>query len=286
MTAASKDHKDREHAICSASSAERWLNCPGSVCMSQGIPEPPPSSYALEGTRAHELSEKILRHWKDNGRKLDYGFVDTLRPEYADTEFPTADGRTWSMVDFALTYVHLCIDETEQFDKAPAVALEQRLTLDEGMKMFGTADFLATGPRGGEDVGVIVDLKYGRGKKVKTKGNDQLLYYAVALRKTSKKKLQRIKVRVVQPRLDEYFGEEEYGTEDLDAGEQKLILGAEKALWQAATKKPELRRGGWCWFCPAKSICPEYGKGRAEEAVAAFPDDLAEEAVPEATEAA
>lgn len=282
MAAEHGNHKSRGHALCSASGAERWLNCPGSVCMSQGLPEVPPGPAALEGTRCHELAERILKEWLRNGRNLYLGFVDSLRPEYADTEIPTGDGRMWSMVDYAMTYVNVCIERAWGFDRKDVpVRIEQRLVLDEGMKMFGTADLLITGPKQGEDVGEILDLKYGK-KKVKA-DSPQFAYYACALRKTSTKKLKRIKVTAVQPRLDEFYSELEYDHTALDAWEQRLILGAEKALMQAAIKKPELNVGSWCWFCPARSVCPEYERVRAqkaqEKAAGLFEDSVEETAV-------
>lgn len=48
------------HAKLSPSSAERWMSCPGSVALNEGK-EDRGSSYAAEGTAAHELAEKILR---------------------------------------------------------------------------------------------------------------------------------------------------------------------------------------------------------------------------------
>lgn len=52
----------RKHARCSASAAYRWINCPGSVALSDQCPDPGSSSYADEGTVAHNLAELKLRH--------------------------------------------------------------------------------------------------------------------------------------------------------------------------------------------------------------------------------
>ena len=51
-----------KHARCSASAAYRWINCPGSVALSDQCPDPGTSSYADEGTLAHSLAELKLRH--------------------------------------------------------------------------------------------------------------------------------------------------------------------------------------------------------------------------------
>ena len=49
------------HARLSPSSAKRWLNCPASIALSAGLPEPPESPYAAEGTLAHAVAESKLR---------------------------------------------------------------------------------------------------------------------------------------------------------------------------------------------------------------------------------
>ena len=49
------------HALLSPSSSERWISCPPSVRMSEGIEEKP-SEYAAEGTAAHSLCEYKLRN--------------------------------------------------------------------------------------------------------------------------------------------------------------------------------------------------------------------------------
>ena len=48
------------HAVLSASSAHRWLNCPGSVLLEREYPDST-SEFAAEGTLAHEICELKLR---------------------------------------------------------------------------------------------------------------------------------------------------------------------------------------------------------------------------------
>jgi hypothetical protein len=270
------NHGERLHSLCSASGAERWLNCPGSVGLSRGLPnESGPS--ALQGTRAHELSEKILREWIAKNRTgLEVAFVDALRPQYEDT----VDEKTGlSMVDHALVYVFACIEEVNAFDPGTdvAVRVEHRLTFNADMNMFGTADFFATGVRGGKGYGVIVDLKYGT-HAVKVENNPQLGQYGVSLKKMSKRNLEYVKVRVVQPRIKKQSSEIEYNAQELRDWNKKLTLGAEKALIQIGSKNPTLKAGSWCFFCPASKagVCPEQRRVRAEKAVEMF-DEITEE---------
>lgn len=257
------NHAARKHALCSASAAERWLECPGSVGLSMTVPEPPPSIYAIEGTEAHELSETILHQWAKDNYSLSDEFLHSIR-----------EGRE-EMFDYVMQYVYACVEESMAFDGTPTIRIEQRLTFNEDMKMFGTADFIATGTMGGKATGVIVDLKYGKGKKVKTENNPQLAYYAVALRSCSKKQLEQVRVRIVQPRTGDFSTSITFSKDDLDTWGAKLTLGAEQALWMAGkAKAPEYREGGWCWFCPAKQICPEIAKKLEGKLVEQFPDDL------------
>jgi hypothetical protein len=257
------NHGIRKHALCSASSAERWLQCPGSVGLALTVPEGAPSSYALEGTKAHELSERILAHWLKNNYSLDDSFLQAARGEDAE------------MFDYVMQYVSACIEEVKCFDQAPSIRIEQRLVFNADMQMFGTADFIATGIMGGKSTGVIVDLKYGKGKKVKTEENSQLAYYAVALRNCSKKKLEQVKVKIVQPRISDASTSIIFSTDDLAAWDRKLTLGAENALWMAGkAKTPTYSEGSWCWFCPAKQICPEIKKRIEANLAEQFPDDL------------
>lgn len=268
----SANHAARSHSLCSASASERWLECPGSVLLSMQVPEPPTSPAALEGTVAHELSEKILGHWLKNNLQFDDRFLDKIEKETPEEMFSNV-----------MQYVYCCTGEVAAFDSRPTIKIEQRLIFSDDMKMFGTADFIATGMMEGISTGVIVDLKYGKGKKVKTEENSQLAYYAVALKLCSKKNLERIKVRVVQPRVGELDGSQWFSAEALDHWKLKLMLGAENALMMAGKlREPKFKEGGWCWFCPGKGICPEVERTMHAKLADAFPDDLS--GLPEAAE--
>lgn len=50
----------KNHAVLSASSAHRWLNCPGSVSLTKDMPDTK-SEYAEEGRLAHAVAELKLR---------------------------------------------------------------------------------------------------------------------------------------------------------------------------------------------------------------------------------
>ncbi|MDU2112484.1 MAG: DUF2800 domain-containing protein, partial [Clostridiales bacterium] len=52
-----------KHALLSASSASRWINCPPSARLTENIKEET-SVYAEEGSLAHELAElKVRKHF-------------------------------------------------------------------------------------------------------------------------------------------------------------------------------------------------------------------------------
>ena len=258
---------DRKHSHFGASNAERWLNCPGSFSLCQGIPEPPSSKYAVEGTRAHDLAERLLRQPDDIQRWMQTRVIDEAGSYLKD--YPR------EMVEHVLEYTARCWLELAAFDqtpKPPQHRVEQRLVFDDDLGMFGTADFLATGLKTGIPCGVIVDLKYGTGKPVKAEANPQLAYYATCLWKQSKLGLKFVKVVVYQPRVKNGITEVEYSESDLKLWHFTFFEGARRSVMQHLLNKPELNPGRHCWWCRAKAICPAQQAKRTKDAAADFAD--------------
>ena len=60
-----KKTEEREHALLSASSAKKWLNCTPSARLEAAVPEER-SGYAAEGTLAHSVCElKLAKQFTD-----------------------------------------------------------------------------------------------------------------------------------------------------------------------------------------------------------------------------
>ena len=151
------------HALLSASSSHRWLNCPPSARLCEGYDDKG-SDFAAEGTDAHALCEFKLR--------------TALGLEAKD---PTED-LTWynsEMEECANGYVAFVMELVEEAKKTcpdPVVLIEQRLDyskyVEEG---FGTGDcvIIADGTLH------IVDYKHGRGVLVEADDNPQMKLYAL-----------------------------------------------------------------------------------------------------------
>lgn len=236
----------KKHAMCSASGASRWLSCPGSVWASiqaknQGLVEIKSSIYAEQGTKCHAIVETMLINYL----------------EKSDDKIPDCEPE---MLDAANFYVQKVIEEVGKFDSTPHIKIEVSLEFDKSLGMFGTADCAMTGFIDGKAVGVIIDLKYGK-TKVDAKENPQLAFYACAMRKTSVKKLERIKVVIVQPRIKKPITEVEYSLSELMEWEDKLRTGAEKSLNQFfGTMQREFIAGSHCKWCDGLPLCPVKNK--------------------------
>jgi hypothetical protein len=146
-------HTERAHARLSASRAERFMTCPGSVRLEAQMPPEPAGEAAAIGTHIHELSEKLLR-----GEELDNPDLD---PEHV------------AMAQEYATFVNTLVT-------SPRKRMIE-VNVDAGLKSLhpalgGTADAVLVD---GDHL-ILVDLKTGR-VPVEAKDNKQLLTYALGV---------------------------------------------------------------------------------------------------------
>ena len=263
-------HSKRKHAFCGASTASRWMKCPGSLYLGFGI-RTPVKSYTVEGTRGHELAEKMLHEWLRTGTLSDEYIRDRVL-EYKDTEEPDEwrpGVRRKNMALYCAEYIDAVKDELTMFSGKPNILVEKQLDLDHDLNMFGTLDFFATGPVAAginkstdppSHAGLIVDFKYGVGVQVVASENWQLAYYACMLAKNSKFNLAGVRVAICQPRAEIKRSSVWFSAEELVDRATALRNGAIRAIYQAAVREPELHAGEHCRFCPAKNTCSEYAE--------------------------
>ena len=136
-----------KHALLSASSSHRWLNCPPSARLCENY-EDKSSDFAAEGTDAHSLCEYKLR--KALGMEAE---DPTENLTYYNGEMEEcANG----YVAFALELV----EKAKQNCPDPIVLIEQKLDYSKYVESgFGTGDCVIVA----DDTLHIVDYKHGRG---------------------------------------------------------------------------------------------------------------------------
>ncbi len=214
-----------KHALLSASSSHRWLNCPPSARFSEGVASTS-SPYALEGTRAHELAEYALKG---------------LEPESLTKE------ERLEMWPLAQDYGDYVRDIAGEYG---AVSVEQRLDFSYWVpEGFGTADAVVVV---GKELHVI-DYKYGKGVEVSAIKNPQGLLYALGayeLVRSIYEDLEQVTVHIYQPRLSNISTYTLGVQELLEFGEYVRPIAA-----RAFEGSGEFKEGEHCKFCPKKGEC-------------------------------
>ena len=151
------------HSEKGPSSSSRWINCTPSAKLCAEFPNES-TSYAQEGTDAHELCEYLLKkelgeQMEDPRGKLTY--YDQEMQEHCE--------------DYA-AYVMELVAEAKQKTKDVVVMVEQQIQYERFVKGgFGTADCIIIA----DGVLNVVDFKYGLGVEVKAEGNTQMQIYAL-----------------------------------------------------------------------------------------------------------
>ena len=230
-----------DHALLSASSSHRWLNCNPSARLEREFADRE-TTAAAEGTAAHALAEHKLKRRLKLRNERPVSVFDTEEMEICTDDY----------ADFVMEQV----TKERRRDPDTQVFIEQRLDFScyvpEG---FGTGDCLIVS-KGRLH---IIDLKYGMGLLVDSEENPQMKLYALAALTQYEEQYQikKVKLTIFQPRRDNVSTWEttvaklkKWATKDLVPKAQRAFKG-----------EGEYCPGEWCIFCKAAVKC----RARAED---------------------
>lgn len=230
-----------KHALLGASSAARWIACTPSARATEGLPDQE-STYAAEGTRAHEVCEKALRY---KLAKWEAGKPFDLLSDWAQQSMPT------EMFNAANQYVSFLHDQWVGFSCRPGAFIEQEVDVSRWVPGgFGTCDCLMIG--GG--LLHIIDFKYGQGVPVSPVRNPQLMYYALGAYALfdGLESIDTVRMSIVQPRIQEEPETWELPLSDLLSWAREVLQPAAEMAWRGeGTFCP----GEHCRFCKAHPGC-------------------------------
>ena len=238
-----------DHALLSASGAQRWLSCPPSARLEEAVEEQS-SEYAKEGSFAHELAELYLA--QDLGLTEKSEFNKRLKelrqnPFYSEE----LDAYVKIYLDFAIEK----INEARARTRDAVVLLEMKLDYSTWVpEGFGTGDLVLVT----DDVLEVIDFKFGRGIQIGAEDNPQMRLYALgALSQFGcLYEVNTVRMTIVQPRLDSISTDEMAVEELVDWGEKMV-----KPIADLAFKgEGEFKAGGHCRFCRVRATC----RARAE----------------------
>ncbi|WP_277301833.1 DUF2800 domain-containing protein [Veillonella caviae] len=230
------------HALLSASSSHRWLNCTGAPRLEATFPDTT-SVYAQEGTLAHELCELKLKKYTTPMAKSSYTrTLNKLKKHelWQDEMEGTSDVYLDYVKEILLSY-----------KVQPAVVIEKRVDFSAYVpEGFGTADCLILAG----DTLHVIDYKHGKGVVVDADHNPQMMLYALgAMHDYSLLYMfNTIKMTIVQPRVNNISEFEMSATDLLAWGEEVVKPKAQEAY---AEDGHTFEAGKWCGFCRAKQQC-------------------------------
>lgn len=243
--------EERDHALLSASSAKKWLNCTPSARLEDSLPDST-SEAAKEGTLAHSIGELKLRKLFVEVAMTDRTYKSRLTKLKKDPLYQDEMDR------FTDTYVDCISKVAYSYPTVPYIAVEKQI--DYGFiapKGFGTADCVVLS---GTECHVF-DLKYGKGVPVSAEDNPQLKLYGLGTINAYKMfyPISKVILHIIQPRLNN-FSSWETTTADLMQWAEEIVKPAAKLAYEGIG---DFKQGSWCdeSFCRAAATC----KHRADE---------------------
>lgn len=226
-----------KHAVLSASSSYRWLNCPPSALECAKLPDTS-SEFARQGTDAHTLCEFKVKMVL--GQKLE---DPTKSLTYFDEEMSEC-------TDEYAQFVMERLAAAKAVCKDPLIMIEQRLDFSKWVPGgFGTGDCLIVA----DDTLTVIDYKHGLGVLVDAEKNPQMMCYALGALNLFDDiyDIKQITMTIFQPRR------ENISTYTLS--KEELLNWADTVLKPtaelAARGDGEYKAGDHCRFCKIKATC-------------------------------
>lgn len=263
-----------KHSQLGASSAKRWMNCPGSINLINKLGDHAGRSgkEAARGTAAHTIAAMCLQNnvepWEYGGTHIEVdGWKFVVDQEMLDS--------VTAYVDFVWTTA------TDKAQAGPAMFIERGMSSELHEDAYGTSDCIIYVP--GDRI-IIIDFKNGINIPVEP-DDPQLSYYGYLAwenrpeyMKGEGKEPLVVEMWIAQPRCMHPQGP--FRSHEMDVDELMWWFQGAVLTAMEATKEEDatLKMGEWCGFCPARDHCPELKK----EALA-YPLDVEPEELDEIT---
>jgi len=222
--------------ILRPSAASRWIACPASVRLSEGVPYEPAGEAAQIGTAIHALAEKCFA----TGEKAD---------AYLGAK---VEGITMTQENIEFAQAH--IDHiTNLKSELGAVKVEQYVTVFDtpAVKLGGTADVIGFG----NGILEIADLKTGR--VYVDADSSQMKIYALGTLAKIKKPVETVRLSIIQPHSGDTRTHIMSVKELYQWHKDVLLPAIKEAVEDNAQPNPSTNA---CRYCPAKVICPAQSK--------------------------
>ena len=225
------------HALLSASSSHRWINCPPSAKLCENC-EDQGSEYAQQGTDAHSLCQYKVESALG---------MDTADPteslSFFDEEMENcAEGYAQYVMEQRVKALQSCSD--------PVILVEQRLDFSKYVpEGFGTGDcvIIADGTLS------VIDYKHGKGILVEAEKNPQMLCYALGALELFDGiyDIDTVSMTIFQPRRENVSTYTISKEELLQWAADVLIPRAKLAY----AGEGDFAAGEHCRFCKVKATC-------------------------------
>ena len=262
------------HAILAPSASKRWMTCPPSARLEAQVPNKE-TIYTREGTIAHGMAETLLRiALADKWSSWPEDFPDKFEIAYKTYSEHTgtkmaplcmelanyveqareADLDPWEMLqtvnDNYCRFVYEDYLQARTEDPEAVLLIEQKLKLTEFIpEGFGSSDAVLIWA----DTLQVYDLKYGKGVKVASDENTQMMCYAIgALCGPGEMyDIETVRMTIIQPRLHWVSTWEQHAASLWEWAAQELRPAAVLAYQGAGQFTP----GAHCRFCNIAPRC-------------------------------